>query len=251
MIELRHVCVDYGPQRAVDDVSVLFPKGKVTVLAGPNGCGKTTLLKVAARLLAPSAGEALCGGRPLASFGRRAFARLVAVLPQGREAPNIPVEMLVEHGRFPYLGLSRKPSARDREIVREAMERAGIYALRRKSVAALSGGERQKAYIAMAIAQDTPVLLLDEPTTYLDIRHQFEILETVRALNAGGKTVAMVLHDLSQALQYADQLVLMEAGRLRAAAPADAVLHSGLLESVFGVRIQAVPGAGYCCAPGK
>lgn len=249
MIEFSHVTVRYGAYTAVEDVTLSIPRGKVTVFAGPNGCGKTTLLKAAARLLPLAGGEITCGGKPLSAYGRREFAKTLSVLPQGREALPISVETLVMHGRFPYLGLSRKPTSRDRAIVRRAMELAGIFPLREKPVTALSGGERQKAYIAMAVAQDTPVLLLDEPTTYLDIGRQFEILDTVRALRKQGKTILMVLHDLPQALETADRLAVFDAGRLLFSDTPQRVLESGVLQRTFSVRIVPVPGGGYCCQP--
>lgn len=238
MIELREVCAGYPGKEILHGVSVTFPKGQVTGIIGPNGCGKTTLLKTAARLLKPLSGEVLLEGRPVSGFTPKEFARRVAVLPQSRAVPSITVASFVMHGRFPYLGFPRTPAKADWEKVDEALEQIGLAAYRHRSLSELSGGERQKVYLAMLLAQDAQVLLLDEPTTYLDINHQLELLSLVRKLNETGKTVVMVMHDLSQALRFSHEIILMQEGEIAAQGPAGDVYESGKINEVFHVRSQ-------------
>ena len=243
MIELRGIYAGYRGQEVLRDLNLRLETQRITAVVGPNGSGKSTLLRVAARLLAPAAGTVLLAGQPVERYGRKEFARRDAVLPQARNTPALTAEALVLHGRFPHLGLSRQPTARDRELAGAAMERVGIYGLRKRSLRELSGGERQKAYLAMAIAQDAAILLLDEPTTYLDIGGQFEVLELLAALNAEGRTIGMVMHDLSHALRFSDRIALLRQGQLAAFGSPDEVLDGGMLEDTFGVRIHRVPGA--------
>ena len=201
MIELKHITAGYQGGVVLRDVSLTIPAGRITTLIGPNGCGKTTLLRVAARQLTPSAGQVLAAGRPVEDYDRREFARFASLMPQVRDVPAITVERLVAHGRFPYLGLSRRMRPEDRQQVARAMQAAGVEQWRGRDLRELSGGERQRAYIAMALAQDTRIILLDEPTTYLDLGVQFEILGLLQRLNEQGKAIVMVLHDLAQALR--------------------------------------------------
>ena len=247
MIELDQVCAGYGGRAVLHQVSFTAPKGQVTVLAGPNGSGKTTLLRAIAGQLPISGGQiSVNGQRP--GDDRRAFARTAAYLPQTRSVPAITVETLVGHGRFPYLGLSRRMRPGDRQAVARAMALTGVDRWAQRDLRTLSGGERQRVYIAMALAQDTPVILLDEPTTYLDLGRQFEVLELVRSLR--DKTVLMVLHDLTMALRYGDRLAVLEQGRLAAFDTPQAVLRSGTLDRVFGVTAHETD-FGCCFTPGK
>ena len=199
MMELCHITAGYGGPPVLRDVSLAFEPGKVTVLAGPNGCGKSTLLRVAARLMAPERGEVRIEGQDVSRLSAKQFARLAALLPQSRPLPGITAGSLVLHGRFPYLGYPRRYS---REGPGGGPPSHGAHRCGRAGgvpMAHLSGGQRQKVYLAMALAQDTPVLLLDEPTTFLDIAHQLELAETARTLAGEGKAVVMVLHDLNLA----------------------------------------------------
>ena len=236
MIELQHVTAGYQGSVVLRDVCLTIPPRSITTLIGPNGCGKTTLLRVAARQLTAQSGQVLVGGRPVAEYGRREFARFAALMPQVRDVPAITVEHLVAHGRFPYLGFSRRLRPEDKEKVEQAMRDAGVEAWRGRDLRELSGGERQRAYIAMALAQDTRIILLDEPTTYLDLGVQFEILDLLQRLNAQGKTIVMVLHDLAQALRVSGHIALLEAGRLKAFDRPEALFDSGAIDRVFGVR---------------
>lgn len=236
MIELRELCAGYPGRPVLRKVNIACRPGQVTVLCGPNGCGKSTALKVAARLLEPTAGQVFVDGRPAASYSSRQFAKRVALLPQMRAAANLTARSLVLHGRFPYLGYPRRYTPADHQIVREAMERTGTWAFADAPVSSLSGGERQKVYLAMCLAQDTPVLLLDEPTTYLDIAHQLELMALVRDLAREGRTVFMVLHDLNLAMTNADQVIVMDAGAVCQAGAPEQIYRSGVIERVFAVR---------------
>lgn len=248
MIEFDHVRAGYAGREVLHEVTFAVPKGSVTALIGPNGCGKTTLLRAAAGQLPPQSGKVLLNGRETAHLDRKELARTAACLPQARSTPAITVEALVSHGRFPYLGLSRRMRPEDREIVRRAMRQTGIEPWAGRELRTLSGGERQRVYIAMALAQDTGIILLDEPTTYLDLGRQFELLELIRSLNAGGKTILMVLHDLALALRYSDHVALMKQGRLAAFAGPEELLDSGRLDEVFGVQSHRTP-YGCCFTP--
>ena len=245
MIEMRAVSAGYEDTPVLQEVSFAVPRGSITALIGPNGCGKTTLLRAAARQLPLRGGQILLSGRPVTAYGRKEFARTAAFLPQVRSVPSITVQALVTHGRFPYLGLSRKLRPQDRAAVRRAMEETGVAAWAQRDLRELSGGERQRVYVAMALAQGTEVIFLDEPTTYLDLHHQFELLELMRRLNARGKTILVVLHDLAHALRYSDQVVLMQAGRVVQAGAPGRVFESGAIDRVFGVRAHAAPDAYY------
>lgn len=230
------VATGYGSKKILEDISLDVQRGEILTLAGPNGCGKSTLLKAAARQLPLMAGEIALFGRKLDDFSQKELAKQAALLPQSRSIPGISVEQLVLHGRFPYLGLSRRPGREDKEKVAEAMELAGVADMRHRDLRSLSGGERQKAYLAMVIAQDTDLIYLDEPTTYLDIGRQFEILELIRRLNRQGKTIVMVLHDLAHGLTYSHRMAVMEKGRLLAVRQPEELFQSGLLNDVFGVE---------------
>lgn len=244
MIELRAITAGYGGDAKLHDLSLRFPKGKISALVGPNGCGKSTLIKVAAGLLRPFDGQILINDTPLESIPRNQLARTVAYLPQSRNIPSITVNRLVLHGRFPYLGYPRRYGREDYAIAARAMRWAGVEALSDKNMAALSGGERQKAYLAMALAQDTEVIFLDEPTTYLDIAHQLEVMRLAERLRQAEKTVVMVLHDLNLALRHADVVAVMRGGVLRGMGPPDAVHKSGVLQEVFGVAVGCYREAG-------
>lgn len=240
MMEFRAVSVGYGQVPVLQQVSFTVLPGTITALVGPNGCGKTTLLRAAARQLPTLAGKILLDGQPVGDYARLAFARAVALLPQQRQVPALTVQALVSHGRYPYLGLSRQLRAVDRQAVQRAMQATGVDAWAERDLRALSGGERQRVYIAMALAQDAATILLDEPTAYLDIGRQFELMELLQTLNAGGKTILLVLHDLAQALRYSHQVVLLADGGLVQCGSPEALVQSGKLEATFGVKAHRV-----------
>ncbi|MCD8220916.1 MAG: ABC transporter ATP-binding protein [Clostridiales bacterium] len=238
MIELRQVYAGYGGGNVLCDISAQFEPGKVTAVIGPNGCGKSTMLKTVAGIRRPSSGEILCDGKSQVVFSDREWAREVAYLPQSRNIPEITAERMVLHGRFPYLSYPRRYRKEDRERVRDALRQVGAETLAGEMVGSLSGGQRQKVYIAMALAQDTGTVLMDEPTTWLDIKNQIEILELMKKLAENGKCVVAVLHDLDAVLQYADQVILMHTGKIIADASPMQVCGSPEIEKVFGVKIE-------------
>jgi iron complex transport system ATP-binding protein len=235
--------VGYGERSVIDGLDIQIRHGSVTALVGPNGSGKSTLLKTLARLLAPSAGAVYLDGKAISRLPTAAVARELAILPQGPTAPEgLTVRELVEQGRFPHVGALRMLRVQDHEAIGAALERTGMAEFAHRPLSALSGGERQRAWIALALAQETPILLLDEPTTFLDIGHQLEVLDLVRRLNhERGMTIVLVLHDLNQAARYSDRMVALQRGQIVADGPPAQVLTPHLLERIFGVRAHIVP----------
>ncbi|MGW6915254.1 ABC transporter ATP-binding protein [Kitasatospora sp. NPDC054939] len=233
----------YGNRLVVDGLDLELPGGAVTAIVGPNACGKSTLLRGLVRLLDPASGTVTLDGSDIHRMPARALAKRMGLLPQQPVTPEaITVEALVRLGRFPHQRMLTPWSKADQEAVEEALRRTGTAELRDQQVDRLSGGQRQRAWIALALAQDTELLLLDEPTTFLDLRHQLDVLDLVADLHAeAGRTVVMVLHDLGQAARYADHLVVLKDGRLAAAGPPGEVLTADLVESVFQVPCQVVP----------
>ncbi|MFE9659250.1 ATP-binding cassette domain-containing protein [Streptomyces sp. NPDC005955] len=239
----RELTLAYDDRTVVHELDLAVPDGKVTVIVGPNACGKSTTLRALGRLLKPSGGSVLLDGTALAQLPTKRIAQQIGLLPQTPVAPEaITVADLVGRGRQPHQRWWQQWSEADERAVREAMERTDVAALAERAVDELSGGQRQRVWIAMALAQDTELLLLDEPTTYLDISHQVEVLDLVRQLNhERGRTVVVVLHDLNQAARYADHLVAMKAGRVVAeGAPAEVVTEE-LVREVFGLDCTVVP----------
>ncbi|WP_320670850.1 ABC transporter ATP-binding protein [Patulibacter defluvii] len=242
-LEARGATVAYGERTVLDGLDVALPAGRVTAIVGANACGKSTLLRALARIVPLRAGEVRLAGEDVSALAPRALARRLGFLPQSPVPPEgLSVRELVARGRFPHLRLGRRPSAEDRERVAWALAATATEELAERPLEALSGGQRQRAWIAMALAQDTEILLLDEPTTYLDLAHQLDVLELLRDLNRDqGRTVVMVLHDLNQAARYADHLVAMADGAVVAAGDPAATVDAGLVERVLGVRVRIVP----------
>jgi len=240
--ELQNLVVRYGSHTAVDGVDAVVAAGAITAIVGPNGCGKSTLLRSMARLLAPSDGNVLLGGDDVRSIPPKQFATRVALLPQAPTAPdNLTVIDLVSRGRDPHRRWFDQWSTPDEAIIVESLERTGMTEFAERPLESLSGGQRQRAWIALALAQQTQVLLLDEPTTYLDVAHQIEVLDTVSALQAdNGVTVVMVMHDLSMAARYADHLIAMREGQLVAAGTVSEVVTPAVLREVFGVECRVI-----------
>ncbi|MEU1891822.1 ABC transporter ATP-binding protein [Streptomyces pristinaespiralis] len=239
----RELTLAYEDRTVVHGLDLAVPDGQVTVIVGPNACGKSTTLRALGRLLKPKGGAVLLDGAELSAIPTKKIAKSIGLLPQSPVAPEaITVADLVARGRQPHQHWWQQWSQEDERAVTDAMERTDVTALADRPVDELSGGQRQRVWIAMALAQETDLLLLDEPTTFLDIAHQVEVLDLVRQLNhERGRTVVAVLHDLNQAARYADHLVAMKAGRIVAeGAPAD-VVTAELVHEVFGMESVVVP----------
>ncbi|MFI7383427.1 ABC transporter ATP-binding protein [Streptomyces sp. NPDC049813] len=239
----RDLTLAYDDRTVVRDLDLTVPDGRVTVIVGPNACGKSTTLRALGRLLKPAGGSVLLDGKALAELPTKRIAQQIGLLPQSPAAPEaITVADLVARGRQPHQSWWQQWSDADERAVTEAMARTDVAALAERDVDELSGGQRQRVWIAMALAQETEILLLDEPTTFLDIAHQVEVLDLVRQLNHDkGRTVALVLHDLNQAARYADHLVAMKEGRIVAEGAPEKVVTAELVREVFGLPCVVVP----------
>lgn len=237
------VSVAYGRTVVVDGLDLAIPCGAFTALIGPNGSGKSTILRALAGLLTPKAGTVRLDGRSVAELSTKEIARRVGVLAQGPVAPEgLTVLDLVRQGRYPHRSLFGRWSEQDDVACAEALALTGMEDLAGRPLDSLSGGQRQRAWIAMTLAQETPILLLDEPTTFLDLAHQIEVMELVSDLVATrGKTVVAVLHDLNQASRHADHMVLLKEGTIAAAGRPEDVMNAALIEHVFGVAVTVMP----------
>ena len=234
MITTQQLSVAYGDTTIIENLSVTIPKGKVTALIGPNGCGKSTLLKTLSRINKPKSGEIFIEQTSLGQIKDKVLAQQLSLLPQVLVSPEgITVRKLVEYGRLPYVSHWGRLSQADKKIVEQAMTETGVLELAEQNVESLSGGQRQRAWIAMVLAQDTEIVMLDEPTTYLDLSHQIELMELMRTMNEQGKTVIVVLHDLNQACRYCDHLVVLKRGQLMAQGSPEEVFTERLLQEVF------------------
>ena len=241
IISARHLSVKLGDKNIIEDISIDFAEHRRTAIIGANGAGKSTLLRALALINSDYDGEIMLDNEDIRRIGRKKLARNLAILPQGVAAPpDITVRSLVDYGRFPYRGmLSAGDTRKDREVVAWAMDTAKVASLADRRVATLSGGERQRAFIAMTIAQQPKILLLDEPTTYLDIAHQLEVMDIVRRVNAEyGVTIIMVLHDINHALKYADEIAVIKDRRLYRQGKPNDVLTVESLAEIFGVRAE-------------
>lgn len=244
MIELKSISFSYGEKPVIPNLSATFQPGTFYGIVGPNGCGKTTLIRLLCGLMKPAEGQIFLNGRPYDEFPRKELAKHLSLLPQSRSLPSVTVEDLVSRGRYPYLGLTRRMTDADRTAVEKALTDVGAESLVHREINTLSGGERQKVSLALLLAQDTPYVLLDEPTTYLDISHRFSLLEQMKSLKEQGKCVIAVLHDLSLALRYCDQVAVLEKGSLCAMDSPRELLKRDVLERVFSVRCVPVEGNG-------
>ena len=249
-IDLTDVSVELGGHRVVDDVTLSVAEGEWVGLIGPNGAGKTTLLRAVARLI-PYSGQIVLEGQPIADLGRRELSRMLAVVPQTPSTPGwMTVAEYVLLGRTPHLGRLAKEGRRDHDAVDDALARLDLGAYAQRPLGTLSGGERQRAVVARALAQEARIIVLDEPTTALDIGHQQQALDLLDQLRVSGLTLVAAMHDLTLAAQYADRMVLMDAGRVVAdGSPAD-VLTEELIGRHYGATIDVIPaGAGVAVIP--
>ena len=238
MICLESLSAGYQGKAVVEDVTLEFRPGQVLALLGPNGSGKSTLLRAALGLLPAMGGRVLYDGVDIRKLKRREIARKAAFLTQSRATPSIQALRMVLHGRFPYLTYPRQYSRQDLAIARSAMDTTGSRQHENANVSTLSGGQRQGVYLAMALAQDTETIFMDEPTTDLDISRQLQAMATARALAREGKAVVLVLHDLSLALRGADRVGVFREGRLLCCDTPEAVYQSGILDPVFDVNVH-------------
>ena len=237
IIKAQNISVSINEKEIVHGISLDIPEGQVTAIIGPNGCGKSTTLKALSRIL-PYKGSVTFKGQEMSTLSQREFAKCLAILTQSPQAPSdLTVNDLVEMGRFPHRGFLGRAGKDDKEHVEWALEQTGVKEMRYRLLNTLSGGERQRAWIAMALAQRPEVLLLDEPTTYLDICHQLEIMQLITRLNQElGLTVVMVVHDLNHAIMYADHVVVVKAGQLVTSGAPREIITADLLAEVFKVK---------------
>lgn len=247
VFDIKGLTFSYGTNEVIKGLDLSITQGKVTTLIGANGCGKSTLFNLITKNLRPQRGEIRLEGKDISQVKLKDFARQVAIVHQYNTAPaDISVEKLVAFGRTPYHGFgSLSNSEEDEEKIKRALEITNTEKLKDKEVAQLSGGQKQRVWIAMALAQDTKILFLDEPTTYLDIRYQLQILKLVRKLNEEyGMTVIMVLHDINQSLYYSDEIVAMKDGMITAQGKPEEIITSELIKNVYDVElgISAVNG---------
>ena len=236
-----NVTIQYEDRVISRDLSVQIPDGSYTVIVGPNACGKSTLLRTLSKLLKPSVGQVLLDGKGIAAYKSKEVARKLGLLPQSSTAPDgITVADLVAHGRYPYQSFIRQWTDEDEQAVMSAMRLTDTSELSHRFVDELSGGQKQRVWVAMALAQQTPLLLLDEPTTYLDIAHQIELLELFKDLNEQGRTIVAVLHDLNHAARYATHMIAMRNGQLIAQGDPREIVTERLVEDVFGLKCTVI-----------
>ena len=237
-MEIKHLFFSYGKNMVIKDLNLKIEKGKITTLLGANGCGKSTLFKLITRVEKPKMGLITLDGKNIKNIERKEFAKKVAIVRQKNQiSGDIRVEELVSYGRNPYLGFMQKPNKDDKDKIEQAIEVCGLEKIRNEKVNSLSGGQVQRAWIAMAIAQDSEILLLDEPTTYLDIKYQVEILKLVKDL---GKTIIMVLHDINQSIEYSDTIVGMMKGKIEFQGKAKEVLTGEKISKIYDTKLKII-----------
>ena len=240
-LSAEKLALAYDNALIIDDLAIAIPTGKITALVGPNGCGKSTLLRGLARLLSPKRGHVYLDGKAIHTLPTKELAKQIGILPQSPVAPEgLTVRELVAQGRYPHQSWFQQWSKEDEALTQEAMTITNIIDFAERPLDTLSGGQRQRAWIAMALAQETEILLLDEPTTFLDIAYQLEVLELLLTLNQTGRTIVMVLHDLNQACRYAHHLVALRAGEIHAAGNPATVLTVEVVAQVFQIHAQII-----------
>ena len=240
MIKAENLCFSYGGKQIIKNLSALFHPGELCSVIGVNGCGKTTFLRLLSHKLSSSEGSITVDGKSIASYSPKEYAKIVSVLPQYRPTPSISVYDLVSHGRFPYLGFSRRLTAKDTEKIEASLFTTDTMQFAQADIKKLSGGERQRAYIAMLLAQDTKYLLLDEPAAHLDIAHSFEVMELLCKLSSQGKGIITVMHDLSLAFKFSDRILLLDNGNASVFDSAKTLITSKKLTDAFGISCQCI-----------
>ncbi|WP_064092913.1 ABC transporter ATP-binding protein [Rossellomorea aquimaris] len=240
ILQTKDLTLAYGERMIIDELNIDIPRGEITVFIGGNGCGKSTLLRSIARLLKPKTGTVLLEGEAISSLSTKEVARKMAILPQSPTAPEgLTVLQLVKQGRYPHQTWLKQWSQSDEEIVQKALQSTKMEELQHRKVDELSGGQRQRAWIALTLAQDTDIILLDEPTTYLDMTHQIEILDLLFELNENeNRTIVMVLHDLNLACRYAHNIVAIQDKQIYAQGKPEDVISCELVKNVFNMDCQ-------------
>lgn len=239
-MEVKNIEFSYGDNKVLKGISFKIEEGKITTVIGANGCGKSTLFNVMTKNLKPLKGRALLDSEDIKNIPLKKFAKKVAIVHQYNTAPpDISVEALVGYGRLTYNGFRGESKEENKKYIDRALIATGLNELRKKKISQLSGGQRQRAWIAMALAQNTKILFLDEPTTYLDIKYQIDILKLVKRLNEEmGITVIMILHDINQAIYYSDNIIAMKEGKILANGMAQEIIDSELIYQIYGVRLD-------------
>lgn len=240
MVEITSLSSGYGKSEILHSISFTANRGEITTIIGNNGCGKSTLLKSIVGILPILSGDIKINGCSVKELSPIEKAKQIAYLPQGKNIPDITAGRMVLHGRFPYLSYPRKYKKQDFEIAKSAMEQMGISEYSDRQMSELSGGTRQKVYIAMALAQQTPVIIMDEPTAYLDIGQQMKFMQTAKALAKDGKTVILVLHDILLALKLSDRICVMENGTVTKCAAPKEILNSTIIPKLYGIEVKTL-----------
>ena len=255
-LQAEQIHLAYDGKSIIESLDLQIPPGQITALVGPNGCGKSTLLRGLARLLKPHTGSVFLDGKAIHALSTKEVARQIGILPQSPVAPEgLTVHELVAQGRYPHQGWLQQWSAEDERVVRDALAITNMADFADRPLDTLSGGQRQRAWIAMSLAQQTEILLLDEPTTFLDLAYQLEVLDLLLDLNEQGRTIVMVLHDLNQACRYADHLVAMRQGEIVAQGAPSLIVDEALIREVFQmechVTVDPITGTPLCVPIGR
>ncbi len=238
MLEIKDLSAGYARRTVITDINATFKKGSLISIIGPNGSGKSTFLKAIAGIIPAMSGDVFLDSVPIMELTQKQRAQKIAYLPQGKNTPDMTVERLVLHGRFPHISYPRHYTPRDREIALDAMKKTGVDRFAERPLLELSGGMRQNAYIAMALAQDTDFILLDEPTTYLDIKNQLELIKNLKNLTDSGKGIISVMHDLPLALSFSDEIIVINEGRITKHGTPQAIYASGVIKDVFKIELN-------------
>lgn len=239
-MEIKNIEFAYGKEKVLDNISFTIERGKITTIIGANGCGKSTLFNVMTKNLKPQKGSIILNNKNIDKIPLKNFAKMVSIVHQYNTAPaDITVESLVSYGRLAYKRFGQSNKEEDEKFINKALTDTGIYDFRKKRISELSGGQRQRVWIAMALAQNTEILFLDEPTTYLDIKYQVEILRLIKKLNSEYKmTIIMVLHDINQAIYYSDNIIAMKKGKIINLGIPEKIVNSKLIYETYGVNLN-------------
>ncbi len=238
LLSAEGISSGYGGKKILDNISLRFESSKVTVIVGPNGCGKSTLLKTLIRLIPLTSGRVIADGKDTEKMTSPELARIVAYLPQKKNIPDLTVMTMVLHGRFAHLSYPRRYRKEDISIAEEALKTVELSELSEENISNLSGGTQQRVFLAMALAQSAPVILMDEPTSFMDISYRKKFMELSRRLADSEKAVVMVLHDLPAALKYADNIIVISDGSVAACGTSEEIFQCGILDRVFGITMK-------------